>query len=175
MMIFVWSSISFVYYLLQYNIVYLPGDIMLNYFVSGFSCVFYLLQGKINKALGSHKNLRFSWIMNTVGACMIFSFVIGFDTDDMGIYTTLLFSVLIFMTKSFNTVTFGVVYAIQTELFPTYFLSSSMGISNIFARSITITAPLVAVLTQPLPQMIMFSVCIIGTTSSILLRYSTPK
>jgi hypothetical protein len=47
MMILVWISASFTFYLLNFFVKYMPGDIYFNSVISGLSCFAMLIEGKL--------------------------------------------------------------------------------------------------------------------------------
>lgn len=53
LMLVAWCGASFTFYLLNFFIKYMPGDIYINSIVSGFSCFAMLLEGPMQKALSS--------------------------------------------------------------------------------------------------------------------------
>ncbi len=57
---------------------------------------------------------------------------------------------------------FTVIYIASSEMFPTLFTATALGICNFFARFLTILAPYVAELDAPTPMTVFCSLCIGG-------------
>ena len=71
--------------------------------------------------------------------------------------------------------TFGNLYIGHMDLFPIVFSTTSMGICNIIARVITVTAPLVAEIDEPIPEIIFFILSVIAVIISLFIRKKTNK
>ena len=71
--------------------------------------------------------------------------------------------------------TFGNLYIGHLDLFPVVFASTSMGICNIIARVITATAPVVAEIDEPTPEIIFTVLSICAVIISLFIRKKTNK
>jgi len=72
MMIMVWVSSSFTFYLLNFLVKYMPGDIYFNSVVSGLSCCAMLLEGTMQNWLGVRGGMLVSFVatvISTVWLC----------------------------------------------------------------------------------------------------------
>ena len=71
-----------------------------------------------------------------------------------------IFGIILLTARSGMYLNFAFLYVINTNLFPTHFLSTSLGICNIFSRTLTLFAPMLAEmedLTIPMYSLILFS------------------
>jgi len=105
-----------------------------------------------------------SFIM-TLGSIVALSF---FDrhTDQI-----VLFAIVLLLAKSGASLAFGFAYAIHIDLFPAHFLISSYGICNFFCRGVTIIAPLIAEVENPLiPNSTMVVLAVIGAMATWFLK-----
>jgi len=128
MMNMVWTCGSFIFFLLGFLVKYMPGDIYYNSLIAGLSSFAMLLEGKIQKTLGSSQAGMMASFIITLGSIVALSF---FDrhTDQI-----VLFAIVLLIAKSGASLAFGFAYAIHIDLFPAHFLISSYGICNFFSR-----------------------------------------
>ena len=61
------------------------------------------------------------------------------------------------------------VWVNHAKMFPTLFVATSMGISNIFARIVVIFAPMIAEVTYPIPVIIFTILNVCAVASSLFL------
>jgi hypothetical protein len=108
---------------------------------------------------------------------MIFSFalalvsIVGLSFFDRGTEKVILFAVVLLVAKSGASLAFGFAYAIHIDLFPAHFLISSYGICNFFCRGVTILAPLIAEVENPvIPNGAMIFLSVLGVASTWFLR-----
>ena len=168
MMNLVWISGSFIFFLLGFLVKYMPGDIYFNSVTSGLSAFAMLGEGKIEKLFGSVKQGMIASFVLCLVSVIFLSF---FDpaTDQV-----LLFAFVLLMAKSGASLAFGFAYAIHIELFPAHFLISSYGICNFFCRGVTIFAPLIAEVENPMiPNAFMAGLALLGLVAAWLLKPST--
>lgn len=66
-------------------------------------------------------------------------------------------------------------YIIQIDLFPTLFLGASFGICNVFARTVSIGAPLAAEIPEPYPIVIFCVISGIALLVSFLIIEEKPE
>jgi hypothetical protein len=135
-MILVWVSASFCFFLINYQLKYLKGDIFVNSMVSSSSeMVAYGLSGALMKLLGIKKNLAISYILAILGmVCFI-----TIPTQDQ-----LWLSIFVMGSKFGISSAFNIAFLGNKLLFPTSIVATSFGICNTVARLITIFAPYVA-------------------------------
>ena len=67
-----------------------------------------------------------------------------------GTSQVILYALILLLAKSGASLSFGYAYAIHIDLFPSNFVISSYGICNFFCRGLTIFAPIVAELPNPM-------------------------
>ena len=60
-------------------------------------------------------------------------------------------------------------YCTNNRLFPTKFLSSTFGISNLVSHTLTIAAPLLAEVENPYPSIVFVIFCIGGIVATMFL------
>jgi hypothetical protein len=102
------------------------------------------------------------------GIAAIGSFLIciwGFNSP-----STYVLPILVLFAKFGVSGAFNVVYLSNGLLFPTLFTASSMGICNIFARTISIAAPNIAAIDGTLPMWIVFFTACLALVSGFFLR-----
>jgi MFS family permease len=164
MMIIVWFSSSFTFYLLNFLVKYMPGDIYFNSVVSGLSAVAMLIEGKLQDWLGIKGGMILSFFVTVLATVFLCFFDAGTDQ-------VLLYALVLLLAKSGASLSFGFAYAIHIELFPSHFLISSYGICNFFCRGLTIFAPIVAEVPNPwVPLLFLNGSAIAGFVASGLLK-----
>lgn len=164
MMIFVWFSSSFTFYLLNFLVKYMPGDIYFNSIISGLSAVVMLFEGQLQDRLGTKGGMIASFFITVVSTVLLCFF-------DAGTSQVLLYAFVLFLAKSGASLTFGFAYAIHIDLFPAHFVISSYGICNFFCRGLTIFAPIVAEVPNPwVPLIALNFSSMSGFAASTLLR-----
>ena len=167
LMLIAWGSASFIFYLLNFFIKYMPGDIYINSVISGLYCLTTPLEGPMEKKLGARYGQALSFSIGILAAAVMCMF--DQNTDQL-----LLYALVLFFAKSGAGLAFAFVYVIHVELFPTSFLVTSYGICNIFCRALTMLAPLVAEIPNkmvPLGCLVAFNVA--GAVASSLIRKRT--
>lgn len=167
MMIFAWSCVSFSYFLLNFYIKYIPGNIYENQMVSGLACFAFLISGPISKKVNNKHILTGSFVMALFCSLILFSISMIFaevaSTDGIAI--------IILMIRCGINLAFCMVFVIHTELFPTCFLASSYGICNFVCRSVTLAAPLIAEAeNRAIPMMALILASMVGSICSANLR-----
>ena len=65
---------------------------------------------------------------------------------------------------------FNIVYVGHPRMFPTLFSITSMGFCNIFARTVTFFAPIIAEVDEPTPIVIFTVLCTVTTFSAFFLK-----
>ena len=164
MMIMVWVSSSFTFYLLNFLVKYMPGDIYFNSVVSGLSCCAMLLEGTLQNVLGVRGGMLVSFVATVVSTIWLCFFSQGTDH-------VLLYALVLLLAKSGASLTFGFAYAIHIELFPSNFVVSTYGICNFFCRGLTIFAPFVAEVSNPWVPMIFLNISsILGLLATAMLK-----
>jgi hypothetical protein len=169
LMIMVWVSSSFTFYLLNFMIKYMPGDIYFNSIVSGLSAAAMLTQGLISPKLGAKGSMIFSFTLTTLASLVLCFF-------GEGTTHAVLYALVLCLAKSGATLNFGFAYAIHHELFPNFFIITSYGVCNFVCRGLTIFAPIVAEMPD---HVVPFIFCVggslLGLLSASLLKKKTPE
>ena len=70
---------------------------------------------------------------------------------------------------------FNTLYISNNRLFPTQFLATSFGIVNLISHLVTVGAPMVAEIKDPLPFLIFLSNAVAAIISSLFLREISEK
>jgi hypothetical protein len=169
MMILVWVSAGFTFYLLNFLVKYMPGDIYFNSIISGLSCFAMLIEGLMHHKMGTKGGMVVSFAVTCISTAMLCFFVDG--TDQI-----ILYALILFLAKSGASLALGFAYAIHIDLFPAHFVISSFGICNFFCRGLTIFAPIVAELPNPwLPMIFLNLAAFAGLGASSLLKKPKPE
>lgn len=105
-MILSWISASFTFYLFNFMIKYMPGDIYFNSIVSGLSAGAMLTQGWISPKLGPKGSMMFSFGLTTLASIMLCFF--DSNTESFALY-----AMVLCLAKSGATLNFGFSYAIH--------------------------------------------------------------
>jgi hypothetical protein len=96
-----------------------------------------------------------------------------------GTSQVIIYALILLLAKSGASLSFGYAYAIHIDLFPSNFVISSYGICNFFCRGLTIFAPIVAELPNPmLPLLFLNLSAFAGLGASSVLKKrieSTPQ
>ena len=164
MMILVWFSSSFTFYLLNFLVKYMPGDIYFNSVISGLSAFAMLFEGKLQDWMGMRGAMMASFAVTVVSTIWLCFF-------EKGTTAVLVYAFVLFLAKSGSSLTFGYAYAIHIELFPSNFIITSYGICNVVCRGLTIFAPFVAEVPNPwVPLIFLNGSSIAGLVASMLLK-----
>eukprot|EP00347_Sterkiella_histriomuscorum_P006274 403353395 len=164
LMIMNWCAASFTFYLLSFFIKYMPGDIFVNSIVSGLCCFSLLMEGPIQKKLSTKVGQSISFALGLIAA-------VGICFFDKHTNQVVLYSLVLLIAKSGAELAFAFVTLIHLELFPTSFLVTSYGICNIFCRMVTMFAPIVAEIPNPMvPLTFLIGLNLVGVVGSIILK-----
>ena len=138
-----WCSVSFSYWLVNFQIKYIRGNVYTNSMTSSIADNI----GTVLSAILYDKfGVRIAFL-----TCLVF-------TLSGGAAILLFHSVaswmpfFIMIGKMGTSSTFNLVFLSNSDLFPTLFSATAMGICNFFARLSTIAAPQVAERPEPLPM-----------------------
>ena len=164
-MTFMWSSCAFNYYMVMFQLKYWPGNIFTNTIAAGFGELLAdVAGGVIYSKLRIKKTFSIIYLISIVGGLLII-----FWGEELK--TTLWMPFFVILAKFGISAGFTVVYVSMVDIFPTLFVSTSMGICNFVARVITIAAPQVAELQAPLPMSLFVSLC---ATGIVLIQFVKP-
>ena len=70
---------------------------------------------------------------------------------------------------------FSILYMGHLELFPAVFSGTSMGICNVIARTVTVFAPLVAEIEEPIPEITIVGFAVLGIVCVLFVRKRSTK
>ncbi|CDW73161.1 solute carrier family member 5 [Stylonychia lemnae] len=155
-------SSQFNYFLIAFNIKYLPGNIYLNIIISASAeIVFLLLSSLFIKAFGLKKSFIIGFSVSLVG-----SFTLIFYSEHHGFISIL----IILLTRVGMASIMNASYLGFSVLFPTQYSQTSFGFAKLMGRVVTIFAPFIAELDSPIPMIAFTILTIIGLISTIFIR-----
>ena len=132
-MAYMWCAVSFCYYMVSFQLKYLPGNIYNNGMASsGSELLAYALSGVVYKFLKIRLSFVFSFSVGLFGGLLIL-FLGKKDESWMPIF--------VIFAKFGISMGFALVYIATEQLFPTLFCATAFGICNLFSRGLSIGAP----------------------------------
>ncbi|CAI2364767.1 unnamed protein product [Moneuplotes crassus] len=159
-------AVSFDSYLIGFHIKYIKGNLYFLTIVSTVSdCTATMLAGLLQKLLNTKRTLLISYI-----SAMICGLPLIISSD-----TKWLIPFCIFGAKFGLAVGFNMIYFINSEIFPTLFVSFAFTVGNIFSRSVTIFAPLVAEIPEPTPMKLFCFAALVASGATFLLSSQTKE
>jgi hypothetical protein len=144
-MSYMWACCSFTYYMIAFQLKYLPGNIYNNNLsstVSEFGAI--ILSGFMYKKLGLKLSFTILLSISVVGGLLI----IFFGSDDSKVWMP----IFVLFAKFGISGGFNLSYCSTVYVFPTLFCATALGMCNFFARLLTIFAPFIAEYEPPLPM-----------------------
>lgn len=161
--IFLFSSASFNYYLINFYLKYIPGNVYVNTIVASIAeFVSTLIAGSIVKYLGIKNTISSAFALNCISGVILW---IAEKLDSTGSVP-----VIILAAKFGNCASFGLLYMSTLHYFPSQFLGAVFGACNVTARAITIASPLVAEASEPVPELFMILSCLFAAIFTRFLR-----
>lgn len=161
---FVWVASAFNYYLINFLLKSIPGNIFLiTSFCSAGEIIAYVFGGIFYQRLGIRPTLCGCFAISCIGAISILTF---------GSSNQKLIPGLILFTRFGVSATFNISYLANAQLFPPIFAGTAIGICSMFAKLSTIIAPMLAEVPAPAP-MIVFAI-FTGAVSLISLLVQLP-
>jgi Na+/melibiose symporter-like transporter len=131
-LLFLWVVSAFDYYLINFQLKYIDGDIYTNTIVSSVSEVTaYLVSGALYEKIGTKISFIASFILAVVGSIFLITF---------GDAHKSLIPIMVLGSKFGISASFNVVY-LANGLFPALYSSTTFGICNFFARLAGMIAP----------------------------------
>ena len=83
----------------------------------------------------------------------------------------IIYALFVLLGKSGICLSYGVLYVIHSDIFPTSFLASSYGIANFICRGFGLLGPLVAeVENKMIPLYLLIALNLLGTISTLLIK-----
>ena len=145
LMSFIWSFTSTSYYIVNFYLKYLKGNLFFNTEVAvAAEAVSQIAGGYLYIKLGLKKSYFICYLVAVAGATLIMCF----ETK----YVSLV-PLFVLLTKAGIGAVFGVLY-LGNNIFPVTYASQTIGVCNILARICTILAPLIAELKPPAPMVV---------------------
>lgn len=150
-LVVVWTASAFNYYLINFKLKSINGDVFINTTVASASeIVAYIVGGIAYQKVGIHLTLIVSFAISCVGAITL---VIWENSE--GAVAAVPF--MIMATRFGVSATFNISYLANAQLFPAIFAGTAIGICNFFAKTSTIIAPMLAEVHNSTP-MIVFAI-----------------
>ena len=135
-MTIIWMTNSFCYYLISYQQKYLNGNLFVNISLSSIAePIAYLSSGYLRHKTSLKVVFVFAYIISSLGMILL-TFV---DTSSVS-----LLAFFILLSKYGLAFSMNMEYIANVQLFPITIVGTSFGITNFFARSLTIFAPYAA-------------------------------
>ena len=154
-MLFLWIVSAFDFFLINFQLKYIKGDIYVNTIVSSVSEVSaYLISGILYQHLGTRLSFVASFTIAIIGSIL---YIIFGDTYPY------LIPFMVLGSKFGISGSFNVVY-LANSLFPPIYASTTFGICNAFARLAAMLAPQFAEISKPIP---MVSFCLMACAAAI--------
>lgn len=162
-----WSAASFSYYMIGYYNKYIPGNVYTIIIVSSMAEVSStLLTGVMATYIGCKKTFI---ICFTVGLVFGVSLVLLPESE------IFLILIAVLLTKGGVSGAFNICYLITPEYFPILYTSSAFGVCNIFARSTTIFAFVIAEMTAPFPMIVYSALCLLSIACITIMLSKAPE
>ena len=160
--VYLFCGVSFSYYLLNFYMKYIPGNVYTNTIVASIaegSSAF--VAGYLVKFLGARNSIT------TTNAIAGVATVVLWLAEVKGFIKEVPFFILLakFGVCSF----FAMMYMSTLIYFPSRYLGAVFGICNTAARATTILAPMVAEVDTPIPELSLILICLLAVILSRLL------
>ena len=131
-MLFLWIASAFDYFLINFQLKYIEGDIYINTIVSSVSEVCaYVLSGAVYGIIGPKISFVVSYIIAIIGSI----FYIIFGTSAKSLVPVMILGAKFGIAGAFNCVWMA------NTLFPSQYASTTLGLFNAFARLSSMLAP----------------------------------
>ena len=157
--VYMFSATSFNYYLINFYLKYIPGNVFINTSVAAIAdFVAHVGVGFIVRMIGNKNAFTLSFLI-TFGAGAILWYLEDHEKVDDVPYVVL-------GAKFGASAAFAMLYMSTICYFPSKFMGVVFGICNVTARAITILAPMVAEAPEPMPEFTMIVSCLIATVLS---------
>ena len=151
-----WLAAAFGYYLIGFEIKYLPGSLYMNVVMSSVAEAFGKFLGNIQiKRVGIRQAFVNSFSLAILGAALIVM-------TNGRVESPIVLGLCLFVTKLGVAMAFLTNYLAIVVLFPTLFNGTVAGVCNFVARMGTIFAPLVAEMAPPFPMLLFIGVMMLA-------------
>ena len=167
----IWSITSFTFYLGKFQLNFVAGSIFRNSIFSSLADTVARPMGLLMyRKLNIKTSLGCLFAISTIG-----SFPVMFSENASEGYKDYVVPICLFTMNLGSSATFGNLYMGHMDLFPIVFSTTTMGICNIMARTLTVFAPIVAQIDQPTPEIIYTTLSVIGLIVTLFIRKKTNK
>jgi len=158
-----WMACAFGYYLINFEIKYLPGNLYVNVMMSTAAeiCAKMFAYSQYER-LGLKKSFQLGLTVALLGCLLL---LISNGHSD----STTLLGICLFVAKFGVAFTFMINYLSIVMLFPTLFCGTATGMCNFAGRLATIFAPMAAELKPPQPTLILGSLVLSALACSTML------
>lgn len=157
-------SCNFCYYLLNFYIKYIPGDIFVNQTINSISEAFAV--GPLAVIISAFFSVKTSYVL-TLALCAISCLAILMSIQLKWV-DVIPFSVL--GAKASVTTPFCILYFSTLQFFSTRYLGLVLGLYNMLGRITTVSVPMVAEMPEPIPMATCIILCAIATMSACMLK-----
>ncbi|CDW78040.1 solute carrier family member 5 [Stylonychia lemnae] len=158
---FIWCSLMINYYILAFYLKYFPGNIYENtLYMIGADLLAYIVSGTLMKKTDLKKSLVLAQIISIIGSSL---YQLVYTNDKIIPFVVIFCRFGISM--SFNSVYIG-----NNRLFPTQFQSTTFGFLNFLSHCLSVGAPIIAEISDPIPILIFLGCCVITLISAIFLK-----
>ena len=161
--VYLFSSASFNYYLINFYMKYIPGNIYTNTIVASLSeATSAMLSGFIVQLLGPRNAITLCNILAGVSTIILWIAEKNDWIEEVPAFILL---------AKFGVCSFFAMLFMSTLIyFPSRYLGAVFGICNTVARSVTILAPMVAEVDTPIPELSVILTCFIAAILSRFLK-----
>ena len=161
--VYLFSSASFNYYMINFYLKYIPGNIYVNSIIASLSeSISTLLSGLIVTLAGPRNSIS---LMNTMAGLSTVGLWAAEVNEWLGEVPA-----LILLAKFGVCAGFAMLYMSTLVYFPSHYLGAVFGICNTAARAATISAPMVAELPTPIPELSVIITCTLAIVLTRLLK-----
>ena len=162
-MILVWIAEALLFYTINFQMKYLPGDIFTNTIAASVvEIIGKLFASWVLIKIGLKPLLTISFIFSIIGAFGLI-FVSTLDSNPNQAFYNLIF---LLVTRFGTAFTIVGAYMGCVVTFPTSVVGSAMGLCNFFARMFAIMVPFIAELKEPYPMVVLVTYAFICLLSS---------
>ena len=165
----IWSITSFAFYLGKFQLTHVAGDIFKNSF---FSSIADTIGHPFGFVVYRNMKTRFAFAL-LFGMSALGSFPLLFSEAASQDYRDIVVPGCLFVMNFGIAAAFANLYMGHMDLFPIVFSTTSMGICNFIARTLTVFAPIIGEIDQPTPEIIFTTLCIVAFVLSLFVREKT--
>lgn len=139
-----WLHGSFNFYLITFYLKKFPGNIYINSMCFAMADLLaYMSSGIVLKFFMVRQGLFFSYSVSLIAGLL---YLANYNTQ-----STWLIPALVALSRIGGSMSFNIGYVSVSRLFPTNYVTTVFGIVNFFSHMITVGAPVVAELEEPIP------------------------